>query len=256
MRKKLIAANWKMYKTPEQALEYVAAFLPLVREHARDEIVLCPAFVAIPAVVDALRGSGIGIGGQDVFWEKEGAYTGAVSAQMLRAAGCSHVIIGHSERRQYFGETDDMVNRKLKAALAAGLKPIVCVGEVSEEREAGVTDDVLRRQCGIAFREISAQQAMPIAVAYEPVWAIGTGKTATPELAGEAHRLIRGEAAKAFGDEVAGKMRILYGGSVKPQNAGLLMAHPDIDGALVGGASLDPQSFAAIAKYQPLAPGR
>jgi triosephosphate isomerase len=256
MRKKLIAANWKMYKTPEEAREYVAAFLPLVREHARDEIVLCPAFVAIPAVVDALRGSGVGIGGQDMFWEKEGPYTGAVSAQMLRAVGCSHVIIGHSERRQYFGETDDMVNRKLKAALAAGLKPIVCVGEVSEEREAGVTDDVLRRQCGIAFREISAQQAGPIAVAYEPVWAIGTGKTATPELAGESHRLIRSEAAKAFGNEVAGKMRILYGGSVKPQNAHLLMSHPDIDGALVGGASLDAHSFAAIVKYQPLAPGR
>jgi triosephosphate isomerase len=249
MRKKLIAANWKMYKTPEQAREFVAAVLPQLLEHTRDEVVLCPAFVAIPAVVDALRGSGIGVGGQDVFWEKEGAYTGAVSAQMLRAAGCSHVIIGHSERREYFGETDDTVNRKLKAALAGGLKPIVCVGEVSQEREAGVTEDVLRRQCGIAFREISAHQAMPIAVAYEPVWAIGTGKTATPELAGEAHRVIRAEAAQAFGDDVAGKMRILYGGSVKPQNASLLMSHPDVDGALVGGASLDPKAFAAIVKY-------
>jgi triosephosphate isomerase len=258
MRKKLIAANWKMYKTPEQAREYVAAFLPHVREHTRDEIVLCPAFVAIPAVVDALRGSGssIGVGGQNVFWEKEGAYTGAISAQMLHAAGCSHVIIGHSERRQYFGETDDTVNRKLKAALAGGLKPIVCVGEVSQEREAGVTEDVLRRQCGIAFREISAHQATPIAVAYEPVWAIGTGKTATPELAGESHRLIRAEAAKAFGDNIARELRVLYGGSVKPDNASLLMSHPDIDGALVGGASLDPKSFAAIVKYQPLAPGR
>jgi triosephosphate isomerase (TIM) len=249
MRKKLIAANWKMYETPEQAREYVAAFLPQVREHARDEVVLCPAFVAIPAVVDALRGSGIGVGGQDMFWEKEGAYTGAISAQMLRAAGCSHVIIGHSERRQYFHETDVTVNIKLKAALAAGLKPIVCVGEVSQEREAGVTEDVLRRQCGIAFREISAHQAGPIVMAYEPVWAIGTGKTATPELAGESHRLIRAEAAKAFGESVARELRVLYGGSVKPDNARLLMSHPDIDGALVGGASLDPKSFAAIVTY-------
>jgi triosephosphate isomerase len=250
MRKKLIAANWKMYKTPEQGREYVAAFLPHVHKHTRDEIVLCPAFVGIPAVVDALSGSGIGVGGQDLFWEKkEGAYTGAVSGHMLRAAGCSHVIIGHSERRQYFGETDDTVNLKLKAALAAGLKPIVCVGEVSQEREAGVTEDVLRRQCGIAFREISAQEAAPIAVAYEPVWAIGTGKTATPEMAGEAHRLIRGEAAKAFGEGVARELRVLYGGSVKPDNAHLLMSHPDIDGALVGGASLDPKSFSAIVKW-------
>jgi triosephosphate isomerase (TIM) len=248
MRKKLIAANWKMYKTPEQAREFVAAFLPQVRKHSRDEIVLCPPFVAIPAVVEALGDSGIGVGGQDMFWEKEGAFTGAISAHMLLAAGCSHVIIGHSERRQYFGETDDTVNRKLKAALVEGLKPIVCVGEVLQEREAGLTEDVLRRQCSIAFREISGAQAIPMSVAYEPVWAIGTGKTATPELAGEAHRVIRAEAAEAFGEGVAGQMRILYGGSVKPENASLLMSHPEIDGALVGGASLDPKSFAAIVK--------
>jgi triosephosphate isomerase len=184
-----------------------------------------------------------------MFWEKEGAYTGAISAAMLRAAGCSHVILGHSERRQHFGETDDTVNRKLRAALVAGLKPIVCVGEVLEEREAGVTDDVLRRQCGVAFREISGGGAHPIVVAYEPVWAIGTGKTATPELAAEAHRVIRAEAANSFGDDVAAKMRILYGGSVKPDNAKALMSQPEIDGALVGGASLDPRSFAAIVKW-------
>jgi triosephosphate isomerase len=249
MRKKLIAANWKMYKTPEQAREFIAAFLPQVREHGRDEIVLCPPFVAIPAVVEALGGSGIGVGGQDMFWEKEGAYTGAISAHMLRAAGCSHVIIGHSERRQYFAETDDTVNRKLKAALSGGLKPIVCVGEVIQEREAGLTEDVLRRQCSIAFREISGGHAIPLILAYEPVWAIGTGRTATPELAGEAHRIIRAEAAEAFGEGVAGQIRILYGGSVKPENAKLLMSHPEIDGALVGGASLDPKSFAAIVKW-------
>lgn len=249
MRKKLIAANWKMYKTPEQARQFVAAFLPLTWGHTRDEIVLAPPFVSIAATVESVQGSGIEIGGQDMFWEKEGAYTGAVSAPMLRAAGCTHVIIGHSERRQYFGETDDTVSRKLRAALAAGLKPIVCVGEMLAEREAGITEDVLRRQCGIAFREISAEEAKPIIVAYEPVWAIGTGKTATPELAGEAHRLLRAQAAEAFGEGLASQMRILYGGSVKPENAKLLMSHPDIDGALVGGASLDPKSFAAIVKH-------
>jgi triosephosphate isomerase (TIM) len=249
MRQKVIAANWKMYKTPEPAREFVAAFLPLVAGHARDEIVLCPPFVAIPAVASAVQGSGVAVGGQDVFWEKEGAFTGAISAHMLRAAGCSYVIIGHSERRQYFGETDDTVNRKLRAALSGGLTPIVCVGEVLEEREAGLTEDILRRQCGIAFRGISGGHAIPIVIAYEPVWAIGTGKTATPELAGDAHRVIRAEAATAFGEGVAGQTRILYGGSVKPDNARLLMSHPEIDGALVGGASLDPRSFAAIVKY-------
>src|SRR5579864_257770 len=209
MRKKLIAGNWKMYKTPEQARDFASAFLPMVWEHKRDEIVLCPPFVALPALASVLDGSSIGLGAQDLFWEKEGAYTGAISAPMLRAAGCSHVIIGHSERRQYFAETDDTVNRKLRAALAAGLKPIVCVGEVLQEREAGVTEDVLRRQCGIAFREISGGEAIPIIIAYEPVWAIGTGKTATPELAAEAHRVIRAEAQEAFGEGVATQTRIL-----------------------------------------------
>jgi triosephosphate isomerase len=249
MRKKLIAANWKMYKTPEQALEFVSAFVPLVADHTRDEMVLCPPFVLIPQVGWALRGSNIHLGGQDMFWESEGAYTGAVSAQMLHAVGCTHVIIGHSERRQYFGESDDTVSRKLRAALVVGLKPIVCVGEVLQEREAGVTEDVLRRQCGIAFREISGGGAHPIIVAYEPVWAIGTGKTATPEVAAEAHRVIRTQAAEAFGNEVSAKMRILYGGSVKPENAKALMSQPEIDGALVGGASLDAKSFAAIVKW-------
>ena len=249
MRKKLVAGNWKMYKTPEQAQAFVSAFLPQVAGHTRDEIVLCPPFVSIPAVVEATRNSNVAVGGQDMFWEKEGAYTGAVSGQMLHAAGCSHVIIGHSERRQYFGETDDTVNRKLRAALVMGLKPIVCVGEVLQEREAGVTEDILRRQCSIAFREISAGGAHTIIVAYEPVWAIGTGKTATPELAAEAHRVIRAQAAESLGDDVAAKMRVLYGGSVKPENATALMSQPEIDGALVGGASLDPKSFAAIVKW-------
>ena len=168
---------------------------------------------------------------------------------MLLAVGCTHVIIGHSERRQYFGETDDTVNLKLKVALEAGLTPIVCVGEVLEEREAGLTEDVLRRQCLRAFHAISGKKAEKLVIAYEPVWAIGTGKTATPQMAAEAHVLIRGEAAKAFGEEFADGMRILYGGSVKPENANALMSEAEIDGALVGGASLDPKSFASIVKY-------
>jgi triosephosphate isomerase (TIM) len=249
MRKKLIAANWKMHKTPEQAQAFVSEFLPMVAGHSRDEIVLCPPFVSIPAVVEATRGSQVHVGGQNMYWETEGAYTGEVCGPMLHAVGCSHVIIGHSERRQYFGETDDTVNLKLRAALVVGLKPIVCVGEVLEEREAGVTEDILRRQCSIAFREISGRGAHPIAVAYEPVWAIGTGKTATPELAAEAHRVIRAQAAESFGDDVAARMLILYGGSVKPKNARALMSQPEIDGALVGGASLDPKSFAEIVKW-------
>jgi triosephosphate isomerase len=249
MRKKLIAANWKMFKTPEQAREYIADFLPLVKHHQRDDIVLCPTFVCIPAVAESLRGSRIGVGAQDMSWEKEGPYTGEISAHMLRAVGCSHVIIGHSERRQLFGETDDAVNLKLKAALANGLQPIVCVGEVLAEREAGLTEDVLRRQCGIAFRDISGAEAPGLIVAYEPVWAIGTGKTATPEMAADAHQVIRAQAAKALGENLAVNLRILYGGSVKPENATALMSQPEIDGALVGGASLDPKSFAVIVKY-------
>jgi triosephosphate isomerase (TIM) len=249
MRKKLITANWKMYKNPEQTREFFRDFLPLVSGHERDEIAVCPPFIDLPAAVEAAKGSNVAIGGQDVYWEKEGAYTGEISPNMLLAVGCTHVIIGHSERRQYFGETDDTVNLKLKAALEAGLIPIVCVGEVLEEREAGITEDVLRRQCTRAFHKLSGKKAAKLVVAYEPVWAIGTGKTATPQLAAEAHSLIRGEVAKSLGDELASKLRILYGGSVKPDNAKALMSEEEIDGALVGGASLDPKSFAAIVKY-------
>ena len=249
MRKKLMAANWKMYKTPDQTRDFFRNFLPLISDHTRDEIAVCPPFVCVPAAVDAAKGSNIAIGGQNLHWEKEGAYTGEISAGMLLATGCTHIIIGHSERRQYFGETDDTVNLKLKIALEAGLTPIVCVGEVLEEREAGLTEDVLRRQCLRAFHAISGRKAGKLVVAYEPVWAIGTGKTATPRLAAEAHVLIRGEAAKAFGDKLAESLRILYGGSVKPENAKALMSEEEIDGALVGGASLNANSFAAIIKY-------
>lgn len=249
MRKKLIAANWKMYKTPEQTREFFQEFLPTVSGHDRDEIVVCTPDIDLSTAVEAAKGSNVAIGAQNVHWKVEGAFTGETSTAMLLALGVTHVIIGHSERRQYFCETDDTVNMRLKAALEAGLTPICCVGEVLEEREAGSTDDVLRRQCVRAFHAISVKKAGKLVVAYEPVWAIGTGKTATPEIAGEAHAVIRREATEIFGKDFAAKLRILYGGSVKPENASALMAQEEIDGALVGGASLDPKSFAAIVKY-------
>jgi triosephosphate isomerase (TIM) len=248
-RKKLIAANWKMYKTPPEAKKFCEEFLPLVAGHTRDEIAICAPYIDISTLSCALFEKGIGIGAQDIYWEKEGAFTGEISAPMIKAIGCTHVIIGHSERRQYFGETDATVNKKLKAALDAGLVPIVCVGEELEEREAKLTNDILRRQCTGAFRDIGGDRAQSLVIAYEPVWAIGTGKTATPDMAVEAHLTIRAQAAAALGDEVARKMRILYGGSVKPENAKALMSEEEIDGALVGGASLDPKAFAAIVKH-------
>ena len=249
MRKKLIAGNWKMYKNPDETRTFFRDFLPLVAGHTRDEIVICPPYIDLCAAVQATKETNVAIGAQDLHWEKEGAYTGEICPRMLLDVGCTHVIVGHSERRQYFGETDDIVNFKLKAALEAGLTPILCVGEVLEEREAGLTEDVLRRQCLRAFHALSTKKAGKLVVAYEPVWAIGTGKTATPQLASEAHVLIRGEAAKAFGQQFADKLRILYGGSVKPENVKALVAEEEIDGALVGGASLDPKSFAAIVEY-------
>jgi len=249
MRKKLIAANWKMYKTPDRAREFFREFLPLVSGHDRDEIVVCTPDIDLAPALESVRGSTVAVGAQNVHWKTEGAFTGETSTAMLLALGVTHVIIGHSERRQYFCETDDTVNLRLKAALDAGLTPICCVGEVLEEREAGLTDDVLRRQCVRAFHAVSVKRAGKLVVAYEPVWAIGTGKTATPEIAAEAHAVIRREAAEIFGEEFARSLRILYGGSVKPENAAALMAQEEIDGALVGGASLDPKSFAAIVKY-------
>jgi triosephosphate isomerase (TIM) len=248
-RKKVMAANWKMFKNPAQTQVFFDAFLPMVAGHDRDEIVICPPFIDLFIALAAIKGSDVAIGAQNLHWEKEGAYTGEICASMLLDIGCTHVIIGHSERRQYFGETDDVVNFKLKAALEAGITPIVCVGEVLEEREANLTEEVLRRQCLRAFHAISGKKAEKLVVAYEPVWAIGTGKTATPQMAADAHVIIRGEAAKAFGDEFANQLRILYGGSVKPENAKALMSQEEIDGALVGGASLDPKSFSAIVKY-------
>jgi triosephosphate isomerase (TIM) len=248
-RKPLIAANWKMYKTPSQSSEFVTAFLPLVHHHTRDEIVLCPPFVDIAAVVAGTRGSNIHVGGQNMAWQEEGAFTGEISAPMLVACGCTHVILGHSERRQFFGETDETVNKKLHAALKHKLTPIVCVGELLAEREGGQTEEVLLRQTSKAVADVAAHSAGSIVIAYEPVWAIGTGKTATPQMAAEAHHIIREQVAVLLGRDIADKMRILYGGSVKPDNASALMSQEEIDGALVGGASLDPHSFSKIVLY-------
>ena len=249
MRKKLIAGNWKMYKTAEQTTAFFRDFLPMVAEHTRDEILICPPYTDLLAALEAASGSNVAVGAQNLHWEKEGAFTGEISAVMLNSMKVTHVIIGHSERRQYFNETDDTVNRKLETSLEAGLTPIVCIGEVLEEREAGLTEDVLRRQCVRAFNGISAKKAAKLVIAYEPVWAIGTGKTATPEMASDAHAVIRHEVEKSFGPEFAQKLRILYGGSVKPENATALMSETEIDGALVGGASLDPASFSKIVHY-------
>ncbi|HEX4019826.1 MAG TPA: triose-phosphate isomerase [Acidobacteriaceae bacterium] len=248
-RKPLIAANWKMYKTAAEAKAFVKAFAPLVQGNTRDEIVLCPPFLCVPTVVEAVQGTDIHVGGQNMHWQDDGAFTGETSAPMLRAAGCTFVILGHSERRQFFDETDDTVNQKLHAALKHKLTPIVCVGELLAEREGGLTEEVLLRQTSRALVNIAPEAARQIVIAYEPVWAIGTGKTATAELAAEAHLIIRGQVARTLGREIADNMRILYGGSVKPENAASLLNQPEIDGALVGGASLDPQSFAKIVNY-------
>jgi triosephosphate isomerase len=245
-RKKLIAANWKMYKTPEEAVAFIKTFIPLAAPQKHADVVLCVSPSLLPAAVEAVRNSPIRISAQDMHWMDQGAYTGETSPLMLKALGVTHVLIGHSERRQYFNETDESVNLKVKSALAHGLVPIVCVGEMLAERESNQTEEVLLRQTSIALSGIDPAAAGPVVIAYEPVWAIGTGRTATPEIADDAHKMIRAEVAKALSPKIAEEMRILYGGSVKPDNTGTLCACPDIDGALVGGASLDPKSFASI----------
>jgi triosephosphate isomerase (TIM) len=247
MRKKLIAANWKMYKTPDEAIAFIKVFIPLVAHHKHAEIVLCPSPTLLPTTVDAARGSSIHVGAQNMHWLEQGAYTGETSPLMLKALGVTHVLIGHSERRQYFNETDESVNLKLKSALKHGLTPIVCVGEMLAEREAGQTTEVLERQTSIALEGIDAAAAQSLVIAYEPVWAIGTGRTATPEMASDAHKIIRAQIAKSLSPAIAASTRILYGGSVKPDNTQSLCCLEDIDGALVGGASLEPTSFAQIA---------
>jgi triosephosphate isomerase len=248
-RKSLIAANWKMYKTPAEAQAFVEAFLPLVAGHTRDEIALFPSVTSLATVVAGVAGSNVAAGLQNMHFAEEGAYTGETSAAMLKAVGATHTLIGHSERRQYFNETDEIVNKKLHTALKHSIIPIVCVGEHLHERESGQTTAVLCTQLKGALTGITSEAAAPIVIAYEPVWAIGTGKTATPEMAVEAHATIRAEVAKILGADIAQAVRILYGGSVKPENACELLCQAEIDGALVGGASLKPDSFAAIVHY-------
>jgi triosephosphate isomerase len=246
MRKLLIAANWKMYKTPTEAQSFLHTFLPLVKHQTQGEIVICPPAVDLPTAVHAVKGTEVLVGAQNMHFAEEGAFTGEISASMLVSLGVSHVIIGHSERRQYFAESDDDVNRKLLAALKHHLVPIVCIGENEEQRERGLTEEVVCRQISRAIRQIEATKLRPMVIAYEPIWAIGTGKTASPAIAAEAHLIVRSEVARLVGRPVADALRILYGGSVKPENAGALLNQPEIDGALVGGASLDPHSLTAI----------
>lgn len=246
MRTPVIAGNWKMHKSAHEASAFVNQLAPLVAESRRCEIVLCPPFVALPAVISAIRRTNMEAGAQDVFWLKEGAYTGEVSGPMLTAIGCRWVIIGHSERRQYFSETDETVLKKTIASVESGLKPIVCVGERLEDYQAGRTEAVLTEQFTKGIAGLTPQQFERIVIAYEPVWAIGTGRTATPEIAGASHQILRNLMASRFGSELADECRILYGGSVTPENVGGLIQQDGVDGALVGGASLDAEKFAAI----------
>jgi triosephosphate isomerase (TIM) len=242
----LIAGNWKMHKTGLQAIE-AAGQLKDLAKHATDvEVMIAPTFTALYQVGQALQGSNIALGAQNLYWEKQGAFTGEISAEMLVDAGCSHVIIGHSERRLFFGETDASVNRKIRAALAAGLIPVFCIGETEAQREAGETFSVLDKQVRDGLKDFVSDDLSGLVIAYEPVWAIGTGKTATREQAQEAHQFVRSVIDTLFGNPLASAVRILYGGSVKPDNVRALMEMSDVDGALVGGASLDPETFSKL----------
>ena len=246
MRIPLFAANWKMFKTSRDAIGYVREFSSMIKTFDDVEVVLAPPFLAVEAAAEAARNTRVGIAAQNLYFEREGAFTGEVSAAMIKAAGAEYVIIGHSERRRLFGDTDEWVNRKLRAAIAAELTPIVCIGETLAEREAGQTLAVLDAQVKVGFDGVTADQVADLVIAYEPVWAIGTGKNATTSEAGEAHAHIRGRLRQWFGAGAADACRILYGGSVKPDNIRELIALPDVDGALVGGASLDVASFFEI----------
>ena len=248
MRVPVIAGNWKMYKTAREAAEVIRALRGLLADLAEVEVVVCPPFTALAAAVEAASGSRIAIGAQDCYWEKEGAFTGEVAVPMLADLGCRYVVVGHSERRQYFGETDVTVDKKIGAVLAHGLTCIGCLGETLQERESTRTFQVLERQVRGGFgRHLTSPH---LVIAYEPVWAIGTGRTATPSQAQEVHAFLRGLVKEIAGQEAAAAIRILYGGSVKPDNMPALMAQPDVDGGLVGGASLDASSFSRIVKFR------
>jgi triosephosphate isomerase len=246
----ILAGNWKMNMTATQARELASKLLTLVSGVKDRDIVLAPPYTALQTVGETIKGSNIALAAQNLHWEDKGAYTGEVSAEMLLDLGCKYVIIGHSERRQFFGETDETVNKKLRKALDRGLLPIVCVGESLQEREAGRANAVIERQITGVLKNITAEEMKRVVVAYEPVWAIGTGKTATPEQANEIHDLIRQKVRAMYNADIAGALRIQYGGSVTPESVSSLMAMQDIDGALVGGASLKPESFAAIVNFK------
>ena len=246
MRRPFIAGNWKMFKTVHQTTVYVKELRNLVKDVNDVTVVVAPPFTSVHAASEAARNSNVAVSAQNMFWEKEGAFTGEISAGMIKEAGAEYVIIGHSERRTLFGETDETVNRKVRAAIAGTLTPIVCIGETLQEREASRTLDVLDRQIKGGFDGVTGSELAALVIAYEPVWAIGTGRTATPAQAQEAHAHIRARLTQWFGQDAASRCRILYGGSVKPENIAALMAQPDVDGALVGGASLDADSFAKI----------
>ena len=247
-RRRVIAGNWKLYKNQAETRAFFSAFNPLVAGVTDCDVVIAPTFTSISAAVEAAKGTQIAISSQDVFWEKEGAFTGEISTGMLVEAGCRYAIIGHSERRQFFGETDETVFKKSKAALAAGLTPIVCIGEMLADREAGRTESICESQFLGSVGALTPEEFSRILIAYEPVWAIGTGRTATPDIAAAVHKFVRRCAAERFNAGHAAALRILYGGSVKPDNIQGLMAQVELDGALVGGASLDPKSFASIVK--------
>ena len=248
MRKPIIAGNWKMNKTPQEAAELIAELKPLVKD-ASAQVVVCVPAVDIPAAVQAVRGSKIKVGAQNVHFKESGAYTGELSAGMLKACKVDYVIIGHSERRQYFGETDETVNLRTLAAVKAGLIPIVCVGEKKEQREAGYTDDLVTYQTLTALTGLTKEEVAKVVIAYEPVWAIGTGLTATDEQANETIAVIRKAVAAKYGKATAGKVRIQYGGSMNPGNVKGLMAQPEIDGGLIGGASLKAEDFSKVVNF-------
>jgi triosephosphate isomerase len=250
MRKPVIAGNWKMHNTISEALELVREIKGKVEGVTDVEIIVSPVYTALASVSAELNGSNIKVASQNIFWEEKGAFTGEIAPNMITDAGCSHAIIGHSERRQYFGETDETVNKRIKAALLAGLIPILCVGETLEEREAGSTMSVVETQIKGGLVDISAEDMAKIIIAYEPVWAIGTGKTASPDQAEEVHKNIRGIVEGIYDPAISDGVRILYGGSVKPENVDELMVQPDIDGALVGGASLKADSFARLVRFE------
>jgi triosephosphate isomerase len=250
MRTPVIAGNWKMNKTVAEAVSMVSELKEAVADVTGVTLVVCPTFLAVKSAADVLAGTAIAVGGQDMYWEASGAYTGEVSAEMLKEAGATYVIIGHSERRQFFGETNETVNRKVRKALAAGLVPIVCVGEMLEDREAGKTEQVVDDHVTNGLAGLTADEMRTVIIAYEPVWAIGTGKTATPEQAQDVHAFIRRRLAELWDQETADAVVIQYGGSVKPSNVKDLMAQPDIDGGLIGGASLEADSFEKLARFK------